>query len=132
MRVVLDTNVIVSAIRFQGLPGAVWERCLFDKSITFVSSPEIIAEITRVFAVKFNMPSPLVHNISELVQSYAMIVYPKVSLHVVRDPKDDKFIEAAVESKTLYIISGDKDLLALKSHGKIKIITPAKFLQMVK
>ena len=131
MRVVVDTNVIVSAIRFGGIPRQVWDRCLTDRNIKLISSQEIIAEISRVLTTKFGWPDNLIEELRQVIESSSHTVYPKLILNVVRDKGDDKFIEAAVEGQAEYIISGDKDLLDMQSYGDIKIITPAKFLEII-
>ena len=57
-------------------------------------------------------------------------INPKTRLKIVEeDPDDNKFIEAAVDSKAKHIISGDKHLLKIKKHEKINIITPTQYLK---
>ena len=51
----------------------------------------------------------------------------KASIQVCRDPDDDKFIECAVDAQCIYIVSGDKDLLAVNRYNGIKIVTVADF-----
>lgn len=55
------------------------------------------------------------------------IIEAKSNIKVSRDPDDDKFIECAKDANALYIVSGDKDLLAIKQYDGIKIITAKEF-----
>ena len=57
------------------------------------------------------------------------IIEPRTEVAVCRDPDDDKFIGCAVDSKALYIVSGDKDLLVIKEYEGIEIITAADFVE---
>ena len=130
MRVVLDTNAIVSALLFSGISSelvSLWQGGL----ITLLLSRAILDEYLRVFSYpKFELSE---EEIKELIQEeilpYAEVVKPKRRLRVVqRDPSDDKFIECAVAGKARVIISGDKDLLSLGRYRQIRILSPAKFL----
>lgn len=58
------------------------------------------------------------------------IVQPKVALDVVKDSPDNRVIEAAVEGRCSFIITGDKELLELKTFRKIKIVTVREFLHL--
>ena len=130
MRVVLDTNAVVSALLFSGISSelvSLWQKGL----MTLLLSREILDEYLRVFSYpKFELTE---EEIKELIQEeilpYAEVVKPKRRLRVVqRDPSDDKFIECAVAGKARVIISGDKDLLSLGRYRQIRILSPAKFL----
>jgi len=130
VRVVLDTNAVVSALLFRGISSelvSLWQKGL----ITLLLSREILDEYLRVFSyLKFELSE---EEIKELIQEeilpYAEVVKPKRRLRVVqRDPSDDKFIECAVAGKARVIISGDKDLLSLGRYRQIRILSPAKFL----
>ena len=130
MRVVLDTNAVVSALLFTGISSrlvALWQKGL----ITLLLSREILDEYLRVFSYsKFKLSE---EEIKELIQEeilpYAEVVKPKRRLRVVqRDPSDDKFLECAVAGKARVIISGDKDLLSLGRYRQVRIQTPARFL----
>lgn len=130
MRVVLDTNAVVSALLFTGISSELvllWQKGL----ITLLLSREILDEYLRVFSYpKFKLSE---EEIKELIQDqvlpYAEVVKPKRRLRVVqRDPSDNKFLECAVAGKARVIISGDKDLLSLGRYREVRIQTPAQFL----
>lgn len=55
------------------------------------------------------------------------MVQPEYTVNICRDPDDNKFLECAVSSRALYIVSGDKDLLDLEQFDDVAITTAAEF-----
>ena len=130
MRVVLDTNAVVSALLFSGVSSklvSLWQNGL----ITPLLSRAILDEYLRVLSYpKFELSE---EEIKELIQEeilpFAEVVRPKRRLRVVRrDPSDNKFLECAVAGKASVIISGDKALLSLGRYRRVRIQSPAQFL----
>lgn len=130
MRVVLDTNVLVSALLFNGTSSELvplWQK----GTITLLISRGILDEYLRVLSYpKFQLSEK---EIKELIQEellpYTEVIKPRRRLRVVeRDPSDDKFIDCAVEGKARVIISGDKDLSSIGRYRQIRIQSPAQFL----
>ena len=70
---------------------------------------------------------PLKENILDPFLFQLEIVEPVSSIEICRDPDDNKFIECAVDTKALYIVSGDKDLLDIQEYQGIEILTAAEF-----
>ena len=134
MRVVLDTNVIISALLFTGRTSELtplWQA----GEITPLLSREILDEYIQVLAYpKFRLAETEIKNlIEEEVLPYVHVIKPRKHLRVVRrDPSDNKFIECAVAGKSLVIVSGDKDLLSLGTYRNISIMTPAQEIQVVR
>ena len=130
MRVVLDTNAVISALLFSGSSSklvSLWQKGL----ITALLSRQILDEYLRVLTYpKFKLsPEEIKELIQEEILPYAEVFKPKRRLRVVhRDPSDNKFIECAVAGKARVIISGDKDLLSLGRYQQIRIQSPAQFL----
>ncbi|MSP38421.1 MAG: putative toxin-antitoxin system toxin component, PIN family [Deltaproteobacteria bacterium] len=131
MRVVLDTNVIISALLFSGRTSeltALWQ----SGEITPLLSKDILDEYIRVLAYpKFHLTAAEIKSlIAEEVLPYVQIVRPRQRFSVIRrDPSDNKFIECAVAGKSRVIVSGDKDLLSLATFRDITIMTPVRFLE---
>ncbi len=129
MRVVLDTNVLVSALIFTGISSELvplWQR----SAITVLLSRGILKEYLRVLSYpKFQLSEAEIKAlIEEELLPYVEVVNPRRRLRVVeRDPSDDKFLECAVTGKAQVIISGDKDLLSLGRYRQIRIQSPAQF-----
>ena len=131
MKIVIDTNVVASAIFFGGQPRRLLELLLERRLEAFVS-PEIIEEyhetvqyLQNKYPVK-KVIVPLTH-----IVAACQMIEPETQLHVCRDPDDDKFIECATDAQCLYIVSGDKDLLSLKRIKDIQVVTNAEFFQSV-
>jgi putative PIN family toxin of toxin-antitoxin system len=131
VRVVLDTNVLVSALLFTGISAELvplWQK----GALTVLLSRGILDETLRVFSYpKFQLTEEEIKDlIQEELLPYVEVVRPKARLRVIkRDPSDDKFLECAVAGKAQVIISGDKDLLSLERYRKIRIQSPARFLE---
>lgn len=137
MRVVLDTNVVVSAALIRGgnedrLLRA-WQRGAFD----LVLSPPILAEIGRALLYeklqKFRwMSEEEVISLLEILGQESLLVPGHLTVQVSRDPADDKFLAAAIEGRARTVVSGDKDLLAVNAYRGIRIVRPAVFLEILR
>jgi uncharacterized protein len=131
VRVVLDTNVLVSALLFTGTSSELvplWQKGV----ITALLSRVILDEYLRGLSYpKFQLSEDEIKGlIQEELLPYVEVVNPRSRLRVVkRDPSDDKFLECAVTGKAEVIISADKDLLSLGRYRRIRIQTPAQFLE---
>lgn len=130
LKVVLDTNILISAIAFGGRSEEVLNLVL-DEKIIAVSSPVLLAEFQEVYKKKFPLKSADFELTLESIEEIFKIIRPKKSLKIVRDEDDNRVLEAAVEGECQYIITGDKDLLSLQKFKGIKILTPDKFLKEV-
>ncbi|MBC8335785.1 MAG: putative toxin-antitoxin system toxin component, PIN family [Anaerolineales bacterium] len=136
MRAVIDTGVFVSAlIRPQGKTGAVLQA-LKDKRFTMIYSTDILVEIIDVlgrdkFRSKYHISPDDIAALIDLIRLRGELVIPSKKLTVCRDPKDDIFLEAALEGKAEYIVSGDFDLLDMKSFENIPILRVAEFLARI-
>ena len=129
MNIVIDTNILVSAVFFGGFPGRIVKAVTEGKLDTFVSKliseeyREIVEGFKEKNSGKFN--DKLFENFLKTAKS----VKPRKKIQICRDPDDDKFIECAVCAKALYIVSGDKDLLVLERYGDVEIITAKDFCE---
>jgi putative PIN family toxin of toxin-antitoxin system len=130
VKVVVDTNVLVSALLFGGIPAQLiplWQR----GKIKPLASKEIIDEYLRVFTYpKFKLTEEDVNFLlyHEILPHFEVIDVESGPRIIKRDPEDDKFIRCALAGKAKFIISGDQHLLSLKSYQKIEILSPADFL----
>ena len=130
MRVVLDTNVVVSALRFSGVSSKLvplWQ----SGAITVLLSRSMLEEYVRALSYpKFQLAEGETKSlIQEELLPHVEVVKGVRRLRVFeRDPSDDKFIECAVAGKARIIISGDKDILSIGRHQKILIKSPAQLL----
>ncbi len=131
IRVVLDTNVFISALFWKGAPYQIFRKILEGAILNFVS-PQILKELKERLLYKFKLPPEKVKEYLEAIVFNSKITYPKKKLNVVKkDPSDNKIIECALEAKASFIISGDKHLLEIKRYKGIKIVTPREFLVQI-
>ncbi len=128
MRIVLDTNVFLSA----ALGGAL--RAVIDHwragHFTLVVTDQIVGEYLSVLRrPKFGLPNEVVDDLIGYVFRKAEFVVSVERLRVIQaDPADDKFLEAAVAGQAAFIVSGDQHLLNLQTYRGISIITPRELL----
>ena len=131
IRVVLDTNTLISALLFSGTASRLvplWQ----SRRITVLVSKEILQEYLRVLAYpKFQLGD---HEIRALVEEellpFAETIRVRRRLAVVRrDPEDDKFLECAVAGRAEYLVTGDRDLREFGSYRGITILTVGGFLE---
>lgn len=131
VKVVLDTNVLVSALLFGGTPGLL--RTLWkEKRVQPFMSQAIIEEYLRVFAYpKFQLTQGEIEYLlhQEILPWFETITVPQGEGIVLDDPSDDKFIWCAETAKVDWLISGDEHLLKVE-YPKIPIVTPAEFLEI--
>jgi len=131
MKIVIDTNVVASAIFFGGRPRELLEKLLLGELTAFVS-PEIVEEYQgTIQRLQEKYPQKCVNVPMTQIVTSCKLIEPKNAVRVCRDPDDDKFIACAIDSGSLYIVSGDHDLLAVGSYQDIEIVTVADFFARV-
>ncbi len=132
MRVVVDTNVLVSGIFWAGTPCKVLEAWASD-TFAVCGSAEILEEYFEVIdrlSVRCGRED-LARRWKVYLFDHIDMVEPIHSFNDCRDPDDAKFVECALAGNAAYIVSGDDDLLVLANIGGIEILTPAQFLKAV-
>lgn len=133
MRVVLDTGIFVSAlIRRRGTIGAIL-GALRDGRFTAIYTRDLLVEIIDVlgrdkFRVKYHIEPDDVSALINLIRLRGELVIPGQAVQACRDPKDDKFLEAALAGGADCIVSGDADLIDMGSFEGIPILRPSEFL----
>ncbi|MBX3325871.1 MAG: putative toxin-antitoxin system toxin component, PIN family [Nitrospira sp.] len=134
MRVVADTNVIVSAMLWLGSPHRILVA-VEGARLTLYTSPALLRELTGVlnrpkFAARLR---ELQVSGSELTADYARLAHlvnpQRIRRVVVDDPSDDEVLACALAARAQYIVSGDSDLLRLRSYRDIPILSPRSFVQ---
>ena len=128
VRVVADTNVIVSALFWEGNESKIMDL-VEEGKIKLFTSLALLDELRRVLGyARFGLEEKMVDDNVKYVLTISEIISPKHKFRVIReDPADDKVLECAAEGKAEYIVSGDNHLLQLKKFRGIKIM-PAKKL----
>ncbi|MDI6602973.1 MAG: putative toxin-antitoxin system toxin component, PIN family [Patescibacteria group bacterium] len=131
IKVVLDTNIFISALFWKGAPHQIFKKVLRGAILNSIS-PQILEEIKERLLYKFKVPPEKVKEFLEIIVFNSEIVYPKKKLNIIKkDSSDNKILECALEAKASFVISGDKHLLEVKEYKGIKIISPKKFLSQI-
>jgi len=134
MRTILDTNVFVSGIFWEG---NFCSKIIYkwrNKEFELVSSVEILDELVKTLKdFKIQMPEEMIEDWRNLIIENSVIVEPTIKLNVIRDdPDDNKFLEAGISGSVDLIISQDKHLLNLREYHGIKIVNPEEALLLIK
>ena len=132
LKVVIDTNVFVSGLNFQGRPRELLELA-WQGEIQVYISPFILREIEETLTQDFDWTRDQIKHTTEKIKAKTILVHPKLTLSVIKTKNDDnRILECAVEAKASYLISGDKKhLLPLKEYQGIKILSPTEFLNLL-
>jgi len=135
MKVVLDTNIIISATFWEGTPFRIMEF-IKDNKIELFISEEILKEYSEVInypEIKDKIKDKYLEartTFDELINISKLIVPTRKIDIVEEDPDDNAIIECAVEGNVNYIITKDNHLLKLKEFERIKIVLPEDFLKI--
>jgi putative PIN family toxin of toxin-antitoxin system len=126
VRLVLDTNVLIAAFVARGVCHELLEHCQREHAL--VTSDVILAEFEAKLLQKFKVP-PLDAREARalLASSMQRITLEPLDAAVCRDPDDDWVLATAVTRRCACLITGDKDLLALKRFQDLAILTPSEF-----
>ena len=136
-KIVLDTNVLVSAlINPHGKPAQIINY-VFENKIRLFTSPSIMEELERVLSYPKLMKrhglnsEELKEFICDLLSIMSLIEEEKIIEVIMEDPSDNKYLSCAIDAKVDFIISGDIHLLNLGEYEGIRIVTPAQFLEIM-
>lgn len=137
LKIVLDTNVLVSALMNpHGTPAQIIDY-VFENKIRLFISPPIVEELERILNYPKLMKrhglerEKLKEFISDLLSIMLLIEGEETIEVIMEDPSDNKYLSCALNAKADFIISGDVHLLRLGEYGGIQIVTPAQFLEIM-
>lgn len=133
MKIVLDTNILISALGWKGgNEYKILKKC-FNKELELLFSSEILEEFIKVAKrPKFEFSLEEIDEFISSLLEISKFLVPDKKFDIIKDdPEDNKFLDAAVAGKANFIISGDKHLLQLKEFRGIKILTPREFLDYI-
>lgn len=130
MRIVLDTNVLVSAVFFGGIPSRVLQACV-DGDHSLVVSLTVYAEyqqVGRELGRRYPQRKEVWEAILTHIATHAMHVDAQpLSIQVSNDADDDHFLACALAARPCLIVSGDKHLLDISGWSEIDVLTPRQF-----
>jgi putative PIN family toxin of toxin-antitoxin system len=130
LKVVLDTNVLISAILFGGKPRQILEKAIRGEIRLCLSEP-ILEELKGALQrSKFDYSPEMIQFILTELTGIADFVNPSETINIVsEDPEDNTILECAVEAKANYVISGDLRLLKPSRYLNIEVLNAAAFLE---
>lgn len=129
MRVVLDTNVVVSGVFWRGPASRILDLWAHDK-IDVVVSPDILTEYQRLLVeLERGKPAGLADAWVVFITQHATVIHPTSHPRLCRDPDDDKFLHCALSAGVRCVVTGDKDLLSLDRVADVELLSPAAFLR---
>jgi putative PIN family toxin of toxin-antitoxin system len=128
--VVFDTNVLLSGLVFGGLCHRIMLAGIENHDVFL--SPAILNEVADKLAEKFaHMASTREEAVHALRAGCQWIEPAPLPAPVCRDVDDDLILATAVAARAEYLVTGDKDLLTLGTHGGTAIVTPREFLRVL-
>lgn len=130
-RVVLDTNVLVSALIVKaGKPAQILRRIAAFELLT---SEEMLAELAEVLQRprimrEYRLTAENIQEYLARLRGVSTMITLQTSVAVVADPDDNMFLACAIDGSASYVVSGDAHLVSLEAYRGIQILTPAAFL----
>ena len=130
LRVVLDTNVLVSGLNFAGTPSRLL-RLLLQGEMDWFVSPFILGELRHILLGKFRWDEKRVDRALRLIRAAAVEVDPPRTVSVIQEKDDDnRVLECAVHGKAHYLVTGDRHhILPLREFHGVSIVTTAEFME---
>ncbi|WP_170218348.1 putative toxin-antitoxin system toxin component, PIN family [Palaeococcus ferrophilus] len=116
MRLLLDTNVLISAYFWHGNERRLLWECILGNHECFVSD-YILDEMRTVLVRKFNLPAESVERYASLIRRFMKVVKAETGPHLSRDPEDNPILWACVAGSVDALVTGDKDLLSMRDEN---------------
>lgn len=129
MRVVLDTNVFISAFI---LPDSQGERAFLlarQRRFNLYTSVAILTETAQILREKFGQPEDDIREMLRVISRAAQVLKPTTTLQVLDDGPDNRILECAIAARADLVVTGDRHLLKLRKFHEIPIIRLADFLR---
>jgi putative PIN family toxin of toxin-antitoxin system len=131
MRIVLDSNVLISAFIARGICSVLFEH-IIENEVLLISK-DILLEFSRIMIKKIKVPEDKVNEIIDYLQKYAELIdHGKLLLPVSRDRDDDNILAVALHGKADVLVTGDNDLLVIENYKNIPILTPRQFFEKIR
>jgi putative PIN family toxin of toxin-antitoxin system len=128
LKVVFDTNILVSALVFPGGRGEAALRRIVEEQDQLVISKPIVDELLGILARKFARDAEELAHVAVFLSGLGILVKPRRRLRVVKDDLDNRILECAVAGRARAIITGDRALLALGEYKGVRIISLREYL----
>jgi uncharacterized protein len=129
LKVVFDTNILVSALGFPGGRGETALRRIVEEHDQLMLSKPILDELLGILARKFARDAEELAHVAVFLSELGVLVRPRRRLRVARDEPDNRILECAVAGRADVIVTGDKALLAIGACRNVRIISLREYLQ---
>lgn len=132
MRIVLDANVFISGVLWEGNEAKIIKKCI-EEELQNYTSLQILEEFERVLNYKkFQLTIEKIERLLQTSISFSIIVIPEIRIYEIEeDQTDNMFLECALVGNVDYIVSGNDHLLKLKDFRGIKIVNAKKLLKIL-
>jgi putative PIN family toxin of toxin-antitoxin system len=137
VRIVLDTNVVLSALLWRGTPYSLLQAIRRREHVQLFTSPALLEELGEVLirpspSQRLSLIGRAAHEVlADYVDAVDLVTPLSVPSVVAADPDDDHVIAAAVAAGADLLVSGDRQLLALGSHQNVRIVGPAEAIKLL-
>jgi uncharacterized protein len=128
VKVVFDTNILVSALVFPGGHGEAALRRIIEEQDQLVISRPILDELLGILARKFSRDAEELAHVAVFLSGPSLSVRPRRKLQVVKDEPDNRILECALAGHAEAIVTGDHALLSLRQYRGVRIISLREFL----
>ena len=128
LRVVFDTNILVSALVFPGGRGEDALRRIIEERDELVLSKPIIDELLGILGRKFARDVEELAHAAVFLSELALTVKPRRRLHVVQDEPDNRILECAIAGRVDAVVTGDRALLKLREYRGVRILSLREYL----
>ena len=130
MKIVFDTNVLISAVATRGLCNELWELCI--KQHELFTCEAILNECETKFVRKLKLPPKMVTQLLTYIKDKSVMIKPvELAKNICRDVKDLPILGAAVSAKADVLVSGDEDLLVIEKYCDTNIIRPRQLWNLL-
>jgi len=131
MRVVFDTNILVSALVFPGGRADIALRRIIEERDRLLLSKPILDELLGILARKFSRDAEELAHVAVFLSDLSIVVKPRRKFVILADEPDNRILECAVTGGADAIATGDKALLELKTFRKVKLLSLRVYLEEV-
>jgi putative PIN family toxin of toxin-antitoxin system len=131
VKVVFDTNILVSALVFPGGRADIALRRIIEERDQLLLSKPILDVLLGILARKFARDAEELAHVAVFLSNLSVVVRPRRKFAVLADEPDNRILECAVTGRADVIVTGDKALLALKTFRKVKLLSLRAYLEEV-
>ena len=128
MKVVFDTNVLVSALLFPGGSGEAALRRIVEERDALVLSKPLLEELLGVLGRKFSQDGEELAHVAVFLSDLATMVRPTRRLKILGDDPDNRVLECAIAGRADAIVTGDRALLALRDYRGVRVLSLRDYL----